>query len=221
MKSARYFLSLCSVMALVLSCDRKPAHAPSIPKDAAVEKQIDRILSKMTLDDKVGQMLQINIDVLGGYTMVDGSPVWALNEEKVDTMIANYRVGSFLNAPGRAATPEQWREWIGMFNKYSVEHLGVPTLYGLDHNHGVTYSQGGTLFMQPINLGASFNVDLARQMAEVTAYESRAGNCPWVFNPVVDLGRDPPLVAYLGELRREPGRQRPDGRDRSQGISGR
>ena len=190
MKPIRILLLALPILA-VAACSKPQAHSPSIPKDPDIERQIDRILSKMTLDDKVGQMLQLNIDVLGGYTLVNGSPAWALNEEKVDTVIANYRVGSFLNAPGRAATPEQWRDWIGMFNKYSVEHLGVPTLYGLDHNHGVTYSQGGTLFMQPINLGASFNVELAREMAEVTAYESRAGNCPWVFNPVVDLGRDP------------------------------
>ena len=190
MKPIRILLLALPILAIA-ACSKPQTHSPSIPKDPDIERQIDRILSKMTLDDKVGQMLQLNIDVLGGYTMVNGSPAWALNEEKVDTVIANYRVGSFLNAPGRAATPEQWRDWIGMFNKYSVEHLGVPTLYGLDHNHGVTYSQGGTLFMQPINLGASFNVELAREMAEVTAYESRAGNCPWVFNPVVDLGRDP------------------------------
>ncbi len=190
MKPIRILLLALPILAAA-ACSKPQAHSPSIPKDPDIERQIDRILSKMTLDDKVGQMLQLNIDVLGGYTLVNGSPAWALNEEKVDTVIANYRVGSFLNAPGRAATPEQWRDWIGMFNKYSVEHLGVPTLYGLDHNHGVTYSQGGTLFMQPINLGASFNVELAREMAEVTAYESRAGNCPWVFNPVVDLGRDP------------------------------
>ncbi len=191
MKSSRYLLLLPAVLAAVFSCTREPAHAPSIPKDAAIEKQIDRILSKMTLDDKVGQMLQINIDVLGGYTLKDGRPVWALDASKVDTMIANYRVGSFLNAPGMAGTPEQWYEWIGTFNKYSIEHIGVPTLYGLDHNHGVTYSQGGTLFPQPINVGASFNTEVVKTMAEVTAYESRATDCPWVFNPVVDLGRDP------------------------------
>ena len=191
MKSLKYILCLLAVLAAVYSCDKKPAHAPSIPKDPDIERQIDRILSKMTLDDKVGQMLQINLDVLGGYTFKDGRPAWALDEAKVDTMIANYRVGSFLNAPGMALSPEQWREVIGIFNKHSVEHMGVPTLYGLDHNHGVTYSLDGTLFPQPINVGASFNVDLVRTMAEVTAYESRAGDCPWVFNPVVDLGRDP------------------------------
>ena len=72
-----------------------------------------------------------------------------------------------------------------------LKYLGIPDIYGLDHNHGVTYTQGGTLFPQPINLGATFNPELARRGAEITAYESRAANCPWVFNPVVDLSRDP------------------------------
>ena len=72
-----------------------------------------------------------------------------------------------------------------------MKYLGIPDIYGLDHNHGVTYTQGGTLFPQPINLGASFNTELAFRGAEITAYESRAANCPWVYNPVVDLSRDP------------------------------
>jgi beta-glucosidase len=71
-----------------------------------------------------------------------------------------------------------------------MKYIGIPDIYGLDHNHGVTYTQGGTLFPQPINLAASFNTELARTGAEITAYESRAANCPWVYNPVVDLGRD-------------------------------
>ena len=72
-----------------------------------------------------------------------------------------------------------------------MTYLGIPDIYGLDQNHGVTYVQDGTLFPQPINLGASFNTELARRGAEITAYESRAANCPWVYNPVVDLSRDP------------------------------
>jgi beta-glucosidase len=55
----------------------------------------------------------------------------------------------------------------------------------------VTYTVGGTLFPQPINMAASFNTELVRRGAEITAYESRAADCPWVYNPVVDLGRDP------------------------------
>ena len=190
MKTPRLIIVLFALSCFA-ACTKSPVHSPSIPGDPAIEKQIDRLMSKMTLDDKVGQMLQINLDVLGGYAMKDGRMQWVLDEKKVDTLIANYRVGSFLNVPGRAATPEDWRDWIGTFQKYSMEHLGIPTIYGLDHNHGASYSQGATIFPQPINVGASFNVELVKQMAEVTAYESRAGDCPWVFNPVVDLGRDP------------------------------
>ena len=191
MRTHKLLLPLLAVLCAGVACTKSPVHEPSIPQDPAIEKQIDRILSKMTLDDKVGQMLQINLDVLGGYAMKDGAMAWVLDDAKVDQMIADYRVGSFLNVPGRAATNEDWHGWIGTFQKYSMEHLGIPTVYGLDHNHGASYSQGATIFPQPINIGASFNVSLVRDMAEVTAYESRAGDCPWVFNPVVDLGRDP------------------------------
>ena len=213
---------------------------PAIPRDAALEAKIEKTLSKMTLDEKIGQMLELNLDVMGKMTMenakVDrekvrsvlqqyGAPpkeieallkktdqqiidrlgnypvdiyqgdtkrVWKLNEQMLDTLISKWKVGSILNAPGtRAATVEQWQKWIGLIQKKSMKYIGIPDIYGLDHNHGVTYTQGGTLFPQPINIAATFNTELARTGAEVTAYESRAGNCPWVYNPVVDLGRDP------------------------------
>ena len=162
---------------------------PAIPRDAALEAKVEKTLAKMTLDDKVGQMLELNFDIMGRYQ--DGGS-WQLNETTLDTLISKYRVGSILNAPGtRAHTIDEWQKWIRLIQQKSMKHIGIPDVYGLDHNHGVTYTQAGTLFPQPINLAASFNTDLARQMAEVTAYESRAGNCPWVYNPVVDLGRDP------------------------------
>jgi beta-glucosidase len=154
----------------------------------------------MTLDEKIGQMLELNLDIMGKY---DPTGTWKLNETMLDTLISKWKVGSLLNAPGtRAATVEQWQYWIQLIQKKSMTYLGIPDIYGLDHNHGVTYTQGGTLFPQPINLGASFNVELAREMAEVTAYESRAANCPWVYNPVVDLGRDarwPRIYESFGE----------------------
>jgi beta-glucosidase len=110
----------------------------------------------------------------------------------LDTLISKWKVGSILNAPGtRAPSVDQWQEWIKLIQEKSMKYIGIPDIYGLDHNHGVTYTQGGTLFPQPINLGASFNTDLAFIGAEITAYESRAANCPWVYNPVVDLSRDP------------------------------
>ena len=213
---------------------------PAIPRDAELEAKVEKTLSKMTLDEKIGQMLELNLDVMGNMKVenakVDrdkvrsvlqqyGAPtkevesllkksdkeiierlgsypvdiyqgdtkrVWQLNETMLDTIISKYKVGSILNAPGtRAATVEQWRNWIGIIQKKSMKYIGIPDIYGLDHNHGVTYTQGGTLFPQPINIGASFNTELAFRGAEITAYESRASNCPWVYNPVVDLSRDP------------------------------
>ena len=209
---------------------------PAIPRDAQIEQRIEDQLAKMTLDEKIGQMLELNLDVMGKTKVENAqidrekvrsvmqqfgrSPeeteaklrltdqqlidelgaypvdiykgetkrVWQLNETMLDTLISKWKVGSILNAPGtQAPTVEQWQKWIRLIQEKSIKYLGIPDLYGLDHNHGVTYTQGGTLFPQPINLGASFNTNLARVGAEITAYESRAANCPWVFNPVVDL----------------------------------
>ena len=165
------------------------AQRPAIPRDDALEAKIEKQLARMTLDEKVGQMLELNLDIMGQR---DANGQWQLNELTLDTTIQKYKIGSILNAPAtRAASVEQWQKWIRLIQQKSVQYTGIPDVYGLDHNHGVTYTQGGTLFPQPINLGASFNTELAREMAEVTAYESRAANCPWVYNPVVDLGRDP------------------------------
>ena len=181
----RYLLST-----VVLMLTAMPVSAQfAIPRDAKLEAKVEKTLSKMTLDEKIGQMLELNLDIMGKY---DASRVWQLNETMLDTCISKWKVGSILNAPGtRAATVAQWQEWIQLIQKKSMKYLGIPDIYGLDHNHGVTYTQGGTLFPQPINIGASFNTELARIGAEITAYESRAANCPWVFNPVVDLSRDP------------------------------
>ena len=216
------------------------AQKTAIPRDAALEAKIEKTLAKMTLDEKIGQMLELNLDVMGKMTVenakvdrekvrsvlqqygrsdaevkemlkltdqqiidkLGGFPVdiyqgdtkrvWQLNETMLDTLISKWKVGSILNAPGtRASSVEQWQKWIQLIQKKSMKYLGIPDIYGLDHNHGVTYTQGGTLFPQPINLGASFNTELARRGAEITAYESRAANCPWVYNQVVDLSRDP------------------------------
>ena len=166
----------------------------AIPRDAALEAKIEKTLSKMTLDEKIGQMLELNLDVMGKMTVEDDGVkrTWKLNETMLDTLISKWRLGSILNAPAtRAASVSQWQEWIRLIQKKSMKYIGIPDIYGLDHNHGVTYTQDGTLFPQPINIAASFNTELARTGAEITAYESRAANCPWVYNPVVDLGRDP------------------------------
>lgn len=165
---------------------------PAIPRDPKIEKQVEATLAKMTLDEKVGQMLELNLDVFGTADWSKAIPTWTLDEARLDTVIKKWKPGSFLNAPATyAGTLEQWQYWIPTVQKLSMKYIGIPTIYGLDNNHGVSYVLGGTLFPQPINLGASFNTELAKEMAEITAYESRAADCPWVYNPVTDLGRDP------------------------------
>ena len=176
-------------IAMICAATMMQAQKPAIPRDAALEAKVEKTLAKMTLDEKIGQMLELNFDIMGRY---DATGKWKLNEQMLDTLISKWKVGSILNAPGtRAASVAQWQEWIRLIQEKSMTYLGIPDIYGLDQNHGVTYVQDGTLFPQPINLGASFNTELARRGAEITAYESRAANCPWVYNPVVDLSRDP------------------------------
>ena len=175
-------------IAMICVATMMQAQKPAIPRDAALEAKVEKTLAKMTLDEKIGQMLELNFDIMGRY---DATGKWKLNEQMLDTLISKWKVGSILNAPGSAASVDQWQEWIRLIQEKSMTYLGIPDIYGLDQNHGVTYVQDGTLFPQPINLGASFNTELARRGAEITAYESRAANCPWVYNPVVDLSRDP------------------------------
>ena len=182
----RTFTTICAVCAAIVVMAQQSK--PAIPRDAAIEAKVEKTLSKMTLEEKVGQMLQLTLDVLGKK---DGNGVWQLSENTLDTCISKYKVGSILNVPGDAQSTEQWQKWIQLIQKKSMKYMGIPDIYGLDHNHGTSYTLGGTLFPQPINLGASFNTALAEEGAAITAYESRAGSTPWVFNPVVDLGRDP------------------------------
>ena len=180
-----------TILVIAMTCAVVTAQAQksAIPRDAALEAKVEKTLAKLTLDEKIGQMLELNLDIMGRY---DATGKWQLNETMLDTLISKWKVGSILNAPGtRASSVEQWQKWIRLIQEKSMKYLGIPDIYGLDHNHGVTYTQGGTLFPQPINIGASFNTELARTGAEITAYESRAANCPWVYNPVVDLSRDP------------------------------
>ena len=128
------------------------------------------------------------IDVLG--ETINGE--FQLDEAKLHKAIAEYKVGSFLNAPGPVAqNPEKWNEIIGRIQELSMTEIGIPCIYGLDQNHGTTYTLGGTLFPQNINMGAAFNPDLTYEAARVTAYETRASNCPWTYSPTVDMARDP------------------------------
>ncbi|MBO5805380.1 MAG: glycoside hydrolase family 3 C-terminal domain-containing protein [Tidjanibacter sp.] len=158
----------------------------AIPTDKEVEKQVEEIVSKMTLEEKIGQMAEIAIDLIGGLN-TEGE--FVLNEDNLEQIMSRYKVGSVLNAPGKALPAEVWNEAIEKINTSSIEHTGIATLYGIDAIHGATYTMGSTLFPQEVNGAASFNRDLVRRMAEMTAYEVRASNIPWTYSPTLDLGR--------------------------------
>ncbi len=170
------------------ACSIQAAGA-AIPSDPEIEAAVERTLSKMSLEEKIGQMTELSIDVLGDWK--DGE--FFLDPQKLHEAIAVYKVGSVLNAPGgpTAQTPAKWEKLIGQIQEVSMKEIGIPCIYGLDQNHGTTYTLGGVLFPQNINVGASFNPVLARRAAEITAYETRAANCPWTYSPTVDLTRDP------------------------------
>lgn len=178
--------------ALIAAAAALPAIAatgPAIPRDEAIESRVEETLAKMTLEEKVGQMTELVVDILGGY---DANGEFQLNEGRLDTIFGIYKIGSILNAPGtRAQTPEKWDQIISKIQEKSMQHIGIPCIYGLDQNHGTTYTYGGTFFPQNLGLAATFNRDIVREGAAVTAYETRASNCPWTYSPTLDLGRDP------------------------------
>ena len=163
--------------------------APAIPRDAKIEAQVEKTLSKMSLDEKVGQMCELDINSFGRR---DTQGKFVIDEAKLDEIIRVYKVGSILNAPGTmAASLEEWQEIIGKIQKLSMKEIGIPCIYGVDQNHGVTYTLGGTLFPQNLSVAASFNKELPYEAAKITAYETKAGSCPWTYSPTLDLGRDP------------------------------
>lgn len=181
------YLLIPAVCMMAAGCCSKSG-APAIAQDPEVEKKVEEILADMTLEEKVGQMTELAIDVLGEFK--DGE--FILDEEKLHEVIAEYKVGSILNAPGpMAQSLEKWQEIIGRIQEVSMKEIGIPCIYGLDQVHGTTYILGGTMFPQNINMGASLNPDLAYTAAEITAYETRAGNCPWTYAPTIDLSPDP------------------------------
>ena len=157
-------------------------------KKELARQDADRQLQRMTLEEKIGQMMQLVTDIFGTN---DTQGVFHIDRAKADTLFSKYKIGSILNAPNTCApTAAQWEEIIGDIQKLSMKYIGIPCVFGLDQNHGSTYTQGGTLFPQNINVGATFNRDIALKSAEATAYETRAVSVPWTFSPTIDLGRD-------------------------------
>ena len=164
------------------------AKVPVIKSDPKIEAQVEQTLKKLTLEEKIGQMMELVTDLFGAN---DKNGVFYIDEHKTDSILSRYKIGSILNAPNTCApTAKQWEKYISQIQKISMKRIGVPCVFGLDQNHGSTYTQDGTLFPQNINVAATFNREIARRSAEATAYETRAVSVPWTYSPTVDLGRD-------------------------------
>ena len=235
----KVFLSLALATSMFTATAQQVA--PAIPRDEKIEQQVEAWLQKMTLEEKIGQMCELTIDVLqqrtnpfeglnmenlkvadlqkilkkygiekefdlsGGipdkdvmmkiYMRIQGiesQKGFQLSEAMLDSVIGKYKVGSILNVPnGKAQTVQKWQEIIKRIQKKSMEEIGIPCIYGVDQIHGTTYTLGGTFFPQGVNMGATFNRELTRRGAEISAYETKAGSIPWTYAPVTDLGRDP------------------------------
>ena len=179
---------LCTGVCLTAG-GQKPA--PAIPSDPVIEAHIQEWLKKMTLEEKIGQMCEITIDVVSDFEASKKNG-FTLNPAMLDTVIGKYKVGSLLNVPlSVAQKKEKWAEAIKQIQDLSMKEIGIPCIYGVDQIHGTTYTLDGTMFPQSINMGAAFNRELTEKAAAISAYETKAGCIPWTYAPVVDLGRDP------------------------------
>lgn len=177
---------------LLVSCKQEKKSTSAIAEDKTLEKKVELTLKKMSLEEKIGQMTQLTLDVVTkGEGIYHTEFPLRLDEAMVDTVLRKYKVGSILNTPSN--TPLTIEEWTGVITdlqKIALEETGIPLIYGVDQIHGTTYTIGGTLFPQEIGMGATFNPQLVYEGAKITAYETKAGNISWNFSPVLDLGRD-------------------------------
>jgi beta-glucosidase len=177
---------------LLVACNGGNKKVSGLGLDTGIEKRIDSVMAKMTLEEKVGQMAQFTLDVIGkGGNLYFSDEPFEIDLAMLDTVIGRYKVGSILNtANNRARTPEVWEKTVRTIQERALAETGIPVLYGIDAIHGTTYTAGSTLFPQGVGMAASFNTDLMKEGSRITAYETRASNIPWTFAPTMDLGRD-------------------------------
>jgi beta-glucosidase len=173
------------------SAPKKQDAADMVERIPAVEK----LISQMTIEEKVGQMAQLTLDVLTvGEGPFHTEEPMRLDMEKVRKALVEYNLGSVLNTAGaKARTLQEWHTIISQLQDVAINEtrLGIPVIYGVDAIHGTTYTAGATFFPQQIGQAATWNRELVRRGGEITAYETRASATPWNFSPVLDMGRDP------------------------------
>ena len=175
--------------AALVSLSTMATTKPCIPADPKIEAQVEAKLSKMTLDEKVGQMCELTIESVTDYEATGKTGKFTFSPA-LDAAIGTFKVGSILNTPlGRAQRPEMFESIIRTIQDKSMASMGIPTVYGIDNNHGTSYVDGGTLFPQPLNQAASFNSEIPFRACEICSYETRAASIPWIYTPTLDLAR--------------------------------
>jgi beta-glucosidase len=159
------------------------------------EKKISALLSRMTLEEKVGQMAQITLDVIGkGDSSIAVYEPFSIDTTKLFKAVCDYKIGSVLNTSNNKAMPViLWNKIVSEIQDYATNRtrLKIPVIYGIDAVRGMHYAAEATLFPNQIGLAATWNPDLVKETAAITAYETRACNIPWNFSPILDLGSDP------------------------------
>lgn len=221
------YVLLVATSLLLMACSQKKTVNPAIPQNANTEEKVEAWIKKLTLEEKIGQMTQLTIDVIGkGNNAFHTLIPYSADPAQLDSVIRKYKVGSILNVPG--ATPQTIAEWHAIIKELqdiAIEETGIPIIYGVDQIHGASYTVDATFFPQNINLGATFNRALSAETGRISAYETRAGSIPWTFAPVIDLGRDarwPRLWETFGEdayLAAEMGREMVKGFQGGNGAS--
>ena len=179
---------------VILSFNSCKTNSESTPMTITSEHpMLQELLDQMTLREKVGQMTQLNLDVISVGEIYQLQEPHEIDKDKLRTAIVEYGAGSILNVGGHAYSLKHWREIISSIQEVAMNEtrLKIPVLYGIDAIHGANYLQEGTLFPQQLAQAATFNPDLARKAAVVSAYETKASGIPWTFSPVLDLGRQP------------------------------
>ena len=191
------YLTTCVFTLVIFSCAaaQSTSGQPEMSFSFLSEEQNEFVASelrRLTLGQKAGQMTQVAVDLFfeGPTYVLTVPPV--LDSSKIDRVIGEKSVGSVLNHPSRSfPTPQEYHDFIARLQAEAMETTGVPLLYGQDAIHGVNYVSGATLYAQPLNVASTFNTELARELAGITAYEMKAASIPWNFSPAMDVGRHP------------------------------
>ena len=190
-------LLILSLFVLTTGCSPKVKTI----KTSAIDKKVDSLVNKMTLAEKAGQMTQVTLAVVSKGPVFNPTSPQQIDTNKLRNAILKYHVGSILNVVNHAYTRKHWHQILRQIQETTNQtRLKIPVLYGIDAIHGANYVLGATLFPQEIGQAATWNPQLVKKAAEITAYETRAAGIPWVFSPVLGLGRQPAWPRFYETL---------------------